>query len=757
MQPSNHVFTCKCKDLDPIGLLTGTKSYFREIVCLGTIGDLRRNLDCSFCQLCVQAMELNSHKDDDDDDDDERPDTAEVYCKHTTNTTYLFLFTSRGLGGIIDLYRQDAITAKSELAYPGGGSSLSDLHSNSGDRCAVWQGRVDATRIRSWIDCCIRDHGQYCCPPTMRKVRTSMGELPAYLACGTSRRILQLMLVDVLEERLVEHSVSETPEIPYIALSYVWGQTPMLQTTTDNLTKMRMPGAFSTNNVTLPRTVRDAMALVKDLGYRFLWVDILCIVQDAPNKRDQIQVMNLIYRRARLTIVAMVGENADSGLPGIMHGSHIGPPTAVIDGYKLQAGPPSFEFELKRSHHSTRGWTYQEVLLSPRCLFISLYQVYFRCTNGVSFQFTDSYSLNPITTLVWPTSARSEDAEILIEGYERYVEVYTRRQLTYDHDILNAFTAILQELSLIFSVTFHDAIPNMNIVRALLWCPTCETSPERRSSVTNPCADSTPYFPSWSWLGWKGPVTYYIANFGKLRNETCMCGLLPQASLFWKPAMSTAFQKIETSDTKTIEREEKEVRCGRYNCRTTLVGTGRTPHIKVEDTPHSSLAERRSPNGHLMGPGSPQLLPEKYANLSILQFRASTVMAQGYYFGECQYKSWMTDKCNEMDVLPIYDIQRRQCGGFFNPAIPTLTFDESQQFAIIALSVSPAVCLPYKELIDRSYGFMGIDEEKCMCILHVMLVRFHGEVAERVATGMMHPRAWKEVEPGPEYRLINLA
>lgn len=43
----------------------------------------------------------------------------------------------------------------------------------------------------------------------MKKVHTGMGELPTYLASGTTRRILRLMLVDILEERLVEHSVSE--------------------------------------------------------------------------------------------------------------------------------------------------------------------------------------------------------------------------------------------------------------------------------------------------------------------------------------------------------------------------------------------------------------------------------------------------------------------------------------------------------------------------------------------------------------------
>ncbi|KAE8323711.1 heterokaryon incompatibility protein-domain-containing protein [Aspergillus sergii] len=531
----------------------------------------------------------------------------------------------------------------------------------------------------------------------------------------------------------------------------------MLQTTTENLTQLRMPGAFSTKNVTLPRTVRDAMALVKEIGYgyRFLWVDTLCIVQDGPNKSDQIQVMNLIYRRAKLTIVAMAGENANNGLPGVMPGTHIETPTAVIDGYKLQAKPPSFETELKRPRHSTRGWTYQEMLLSPRCLFISPYQYYFRCTIRLWPEtWLNYHTSQPVSTLIWPTSSGTPSSDLLISGYEHYVEAYTRRQLTYDNDILHAFTAVLEELSLLFSTTFHDAIPDTNIVRALLWCSAGDGAPERRSSITNPCADSNRYFPSWSWIGWKGPVTYAGSRFGNLRDLTSMCGLLPQTSLFMKPATTTIFQKIETSDTKTIKMEQEKVTCGRPNCCTTLVVTGRTPRITVQDARPTSFAER-SPKEHLMGP-SPQQLPEKFTKLSILQFRASTVMANSYYFGKCQYES-STNRYDCVNILPVDDSQRRQCGGFFNPAVHTLTVDESQQFAIIAISVFRTTRLPYKDFVDRYYGFEELNPRKCSCLLHVMLIRFHGEIAERVATGIMHPRAWKDAEPGPEYKLINMA
>jgi hypothetical protein len=58
----------------------------------------------------------------------------------------------------------------------------------------------------------------------------------------------------------------------------------------------------------LPRTIRDALEVTLSIGYRFLWVDSLCIVQDDDEDRDlQIDMMDEIYSNATLTIAAGTG------------------------------------------------------------------------------------------------------------------------------------------------------------------------------------------------------------------------------------------------------------------------------------------------------------------------------------------------------------------------------------------------------------------------------------------------------------------
>jgi len=58
----------------------------------------------------------------------------------------------------------------------------------------------------------------------------------------------------------------------------------------------------------LPRTIRDAIHVTSAIGYKYLWVDSLCIVQDDEKDRhNQINMMDEIYSNAALTLAAGSG------------------------------------------------------------------------------------------------------------------------------------------------------------------------------------------------------------------------------------------------------------------------------------------------------------------------------------------------------------------------------------------------------------------------------------------------------------------
>jgi hypothetical protein len=87
------------------------------------------------------------------------------------------------------------------------------------------------------------------------------------------------------------------------------------------------------------------------------------------------------------------------------------------------------------------------------------------------------------------------------------VQRYTRKILTFEWDVLNAFSAILQELSTKIGYTFCWGLPKQHFVLALMWQNAYFNSNEgwplkRRVGFQKGRAS----FPSWSWAGWIGQI-----------------------------------------------------------------------------------------------------------------------------------------------------------------------------------------------------------------------------------------------------------
>ena len=64
----------------------------------------------------------------------------------------------------------------------------------------------------------------------------------------------------------------------WVALSHCWGKGQAFKTKTNNLEGLRRAMLLNI----LPATIRDAISITKWLGYQYLWVDSLCIIQDSP-------------------------------------------------------------------------------------------------------------------------------------------------------------------------------------------------------------------------------------------------------------------------------------------------------------------------------------------------------------------------------------------------------------------------------------------------------------------------------------------
>ncbi|KAF2397091.1 HET-domain-containing protein [Trichodelitschia bisporula] len=335
---------------------------------------------------------------------------------------------------------------------------------------------VDYARLRHWLKQCAESHDTHC-------RRTWDDAL-----IPTTR------MIDVQARRVVP---CPSP-CEYVALSYVWGGIH--------------PADGALEAGTLPKTIEDAITVTKGLGCKYLWVDALCVDQKpTPQQKTQLAMMDVIYSCAMTTIIAVSGKHSNTGLPGV---SLARVPQAVdgIEGRDFRTVGPVYEAALYGSEYWTRAWTVQEIFFACCRLIFARDQVHFLCNSSAFCEAVDEETdpggylrgpraegTNALKATQALQSQPSRDESLPAETeYRSTLALYTERRMTHDSDSLNAFRGILHWLrKSCFSADFVCGLPLREFPQALRWFHPWDVKPKRR-----------PAFPSWSWAGWAGRVTY---------------------------------------------------------------------------------------------------------------------------------------------------------------------------------------------------------------------------------------------------------
>ncbi|KAI4919384.1 hypothetical protein J4E90_001518 [Alternaria incomplexa] len=225
-------------------------------------------------------------------------------------------------------------------------------------------GDVSSRYITHWIDSCDAQHGGQCQPAPLEH------KLP---------QLLPHWVIDISRACLVPgNTVSR-----YVALSYVWSRgfsvnAKDYQRSSDgillkkkNLPDFKTPGYLEGVLQKLPTPVKDAIALVREIGEIYLWVDCLCIVQDDEKTREQVDHMGDIYSGAYMSIIAATPR-------GTLHG-----PPSPNHRFKRNEKVEDLYANLHESTWATRGWTFQEQMLSRRAVIFSSGYMFWECQKGV--------------------------------------------------------------------------------------------------------------------------------------------------------------------------------------------------------------------------------------------------------------------------------------------------------------------------------------------------------------------------------------
>ncbi|KAM0265212.1 hypothetical protein ACHAQJ_000365 [Trichoderma viride] len=335
-------------------------------------------------------------------------------------------------------------------------------------------------RIRTWLDTCNGQHNHHCCAGEDSDAITWH---PVYL-------------VDSVERCLVKAK----PRDRYLALSYVWGPLNQRRGGPNEVVQLLKSNVeeFQAGlpEVDMPETILDAMYLARKLGFRYLWVDQLCIVQDDDvDKENHVRHMPYIFANAYLTIAAAYGDLYTGLLP-------ISPRRHARDAAKAVGSTKDHSELLRQSKWNTRGWTLQELLYSRRTVFFFQDAVTWECHCNL-WQKSSTNIMPKLRGSSRHDCVNRVSSAILgyqhapwpdLDEYARIAADYSARRVTYVEDTLRAFSGITSMLSRTFPDGFMYGMPLMFLDIALLWRP--------QASIRRRAPPRAPFFPSWSWMGW---------------------------------------------------------------------------------------------------------------------------------------------------------------------------------------------------------------------------------------------------------------
>jgi hypothetical protein len=346
---------------------------------------------------------------------------------------------------------------------------------------------VDLGVVKLWLDNCLDTHPDRCRPS------------------GTQAD--DLHVIDCSTRRIIAHPSGTA----YVTLSYVWGQVARQHSEVFSAAQAMDERSLPSHT---PQTVEDALQVTLQLGYKYLWVDKYCMDPNSGHFHTQLKQMNRVYQNSVLTIIAAAGSDSSYGLPGVSR-HRIGSPQVRVGNHTLTSIPQSVLEEFGESLWFTRGWTYQEGLLSTRRLIFLERQVYYECQSD--WWYEGIIATPQARSCVYRPggSERGETVGVFaadrtgshdIDIKSRIAE-YSERLLTNENDILNALLGIFELFYQSFNVRHLWGVPyptkdvsmakadspsilqRMYFLISLGWVS--QSSSTRRSA-----------FPSWSWTGW---------------------------------------------------------------------------------------------------------------------------------------------------------------------------------------------------------------------------------------------------------------
>lgn len=375
-----------------------------------------------------------------------------------------------------------------------------------------------------WTKRCIAEH-EHCRPSTS----------------SAPKDFVPTRLLDVTDNRvkLVESRVNILPgaDRTFVALSHCWGLNPIIRTLKENYNE-HLQGIPEAK---LSQTFRDAVHATRKLGFKYIWIDSLCIKQDdGGDWAREAETMCDVYQSAILTIAAAHASGGEVGCFAQRDG------LLLLPFYiEVPVPDPVQTIRIQWSSYGRvaeigggdpflygRAWVLQEQLLSPRMLIFDGVQMRWECLtmhgsegsimSGVSrhglhykhirsgimenTEYFDRPSTSDIDATFWALMKHQFWCHIIMD--------YTHRSMTKSKDRLVAIAGIANALRRHTKSEYWAGLWSDFFAIGLLW-----HIPHNDEKIVasqkgfdldenKKVRHEKPLAPSWSWASLTVPVAY---------------------------------------------------------------------------------------------------------------------------------------------------------------------------------------------------------------------------------------------------------
>lgn len=397
-------------------------------------------------------------------------------------------------------------------------------------------------RIAGWYETCKATH---------TRCHASPDQLPG------GKKWLPTRLLDIQEAgqghvkiiSTANFEVSERETISYLVLSHCWGKKSFITLNQGN--KARLQDSFSLDE--LPPNFRDAAHATRRLGFRYVWVDSVCIIQGADGDwAEQAPVMDKVYMNAELCLAAAASEDAYGGFFRQRNPDDIQPfriDLLFADSSGLEKPTPRTFYAYCRgqvpilvwapavadSPLNQRGWVQQERVLAPRTIHFSHEQVCWECKELQAYEAGPDNAMKEFGNQMikdWETrgpetvafhQARdglTPQAQDIYEAWRRIIGQYSTCALSFERDTLVAASGMAKAFARHLGEEYVAGLWRGHLLQELLW---------RRSRGDGARRHAEYRAPTWSWASIAGPVEWWArgrvveddAEVRAVRVESC--------------------------------------------------------------------------------------------------------------------------------------------------------------------------------------------------------------------------------------------